>query len=169
VSGVVSHGVASARVAFKRCALSALFALMAAGCSLTLPFEDRGSALQADPEVTGSIAPRAPREPELQPGQLSPFSPQLDAEDWRRQRAALATALDPQGNGGNVRWDNPDSGARGSFSPVGNAFLIKHDICRIFIASVALKAPEQMFQGSACRNAPGEWLVRDIQPWKKSG
>ncbi|MGL4651192.1 MAG: RT0821/Lpp0805 family surface protein, partial [Caldilineaceae bacterium] len=126
-----------------------------------MPFEDRGTALQADPEITGSITPRAPV---LQPGQLSPFSTQLDAEDWRRQRAALATALDPQGNGGHVRWDNPASGARGSFAPLGNPFLIQHDICRVFSAVVAFAEPEQSFQGTACRNAPGEWQVRDLQP-----
>jgi surface antigen len=41
----------------------------------------------------------------------------LDAEDWRRAKAALSTALDPQGNGSLVGWDNPDSGNKGSFTP----------------------------------------------------
>jgi surface antigen len=94
-------------------------------------------------------------------------TPLLDAEDARRAQAALATALDPQGNGATVRWDNPDSGAKGSFGAIGNPFLINHDICRMFVATVALKEPDQWLQGSACRIMPGDWRIRDVAPWRK--
>ncbi len=133
-----------------------------AACSLTLPFEERGASLQADPEVTGSITPRPPAAVDA-----SPLVASLDAEDQRRQRAAMATALDPQGSGGIVRWDNPDSGAKGSVSPIGNAFLVQHDICRVFIAAVVEKAREDWFQGTACRVTPGEWRIKDVKPWKR--
>jgi 17 kDa outer membrane surface antigen len=140
-------------------------ALAMAGCSLTMPFEDRSAALKADPEITGSITPRKAVGPE--PLNASPFSPTLDEEDWRRQRAALATALDPQGNGALVRWDNPDSGMKGTFVPIGNAYLLQHDICRVFLASVIDKTRDDWFQGTACRVGPGEWRIRDHKPWKK--
>jgi hypothetical protein len=51
------------------------------------------------------------------------FAGLLDAEDWRRAKVALSTALDPQGNGSLVGWDNPDTGNKGSFTPVGKPRL----------------------------------------------
>jgi surface antigen len=146
-------------------------AILAAGCSITMPFDRApSSALASDAEITtGSIAPRPPKDTALPPGQVSPFSPKLDEEDWRRARAAMGTALDPQGNGGNVRWENSDSGYSGSFAPVGNPFLIKDDICRNFVAMVSLKEPDQWFQGNACRINSSEWAIKDMTPWKKPG
>ena len=136
-----------------------------------MPFERSPvSAVAAEADlVTGSIAPRPPKEVSLPPGQVSPFSPKLDEEDWRRARAAMATALDPQGNGGHVRWDNADSGNKGSFAPIGNAFLIKDEICRSFVAVVSLKEPDQWFHGNACRVSASEWAMKDFAASKKSG
>jgi hypothetical protein len=136
-----------------------------------MPFERTpASAVAAEADMaTGSITPRPPKEVPLPPGQVSPFSPRLDEEDWRRARAAMATALDPQGNGGHVRWDNGDSGNKGSFAPVGNPFLIKDEICRNFVAMVSLKEPDQWFQGSACRVTASEWAIKDVAAWKKPG
>jgi surface antigen len=161
---VSAMGNASARAK----ALGALAALMLAGCSLTAPFEEKPAALQADPEITGSIPQRRPAA-DLQPGQNSPFSARLDDEDWRRQKAALATALDPQGNGGQVRWENGESGHKGAFGPIGNAFLVKHEICRVFVTSVAAGEPEQWFQGTACRVSASDWTIRDFKAWKRPG
>ncbi|MCA3563844.1 MAG: hypothetical protein IOC90_12495 [Methylocystis sp.] len=134
-----------------------------------MPFEKTaGSLVGADGEPpTGSIALRASREAALAPGQVSVFSPKLDVEDWRRARAALATALDPQGNGGHVRWENPESKNKGSFAPIGNAFLVRDDICRVYVAMVAAGDPEQWFQGTACRLSANEWLIKDAMPWKR--
>ncbi len=134
-----------------------------------MPFERApASVIAADANIaTGSITPRPPREVPLPPGQVSPFSPKLDEEDWRRARAAMATALDPQGNGGHVLWDNTDSGNKGSFAPVGNPFLIKDDICRSFVAMVSLKEPDQWFQGNACRVSASDWTIKDMTAAKK--
>jgi surface antigen len=169
VRGVVSQSEASARVKRWRAPFAGAIAAALAACSLTMPFEDRQSALKADRDVTGSITPRQAKTTELPPGQMSPFSPKLDDEDWRRQRAALATALDPQGNGGQVSWENGASGHRGIFGATGDAFLVKDDICRIFKASVTAGEPEQWFQGTACRVAAGDWAIRDISPSKHPG
>jgi 17 kDa outer membrane surface antigen len=152
-----------------RLLLSTAIAVVLGGCSLTMPFEDRSAAAQVDPDVTGSISPRPAKDLPLPPGQVSPFSPRLDAEDWRRQKAALATALDPQGNGGSVHWENTDSGAKGSFAPSGNATVIRDEICRTFMAMVSTKEPEQWFQGAACRLTPTEWVIRDMMPGKRAG
>ncbi len=130
------------------------------------PFESSPtSVIAADNIVTGSIAPK-PAAP-LSPAQPSPLSPLLDQEDWRRAQAALATALDPQGNGGAVRWENSDNGHKGSFAPVGNAFLIKDDICRTFVSSLSIDGPEQWLQGTACRLSPTEWTIKTVSTWKR--
>jgi surface antigen len=138
------------------------------GCSLTMPFEgSRSSAVQASEDITGSIGSQKSKPKDLEPGSVSAFFPKMDDEDLRRANAALGTALDPQGNGGLVRWDNTESHAKGSFAPIGNAFLVKDDICRTFVSMSSFNGPEDWHQGSACRVAPGAWQIRDMKPWKK--
>lgn len=94
----------------------------------------------------------------------SPLSPKLGAEDWRRARAALAVALDPQGSGAKVSWDNPDSGFKGSFTPAGQAFVKDDEICRAFGASLTGPGTAAALQGTACRVSGGEWAVKDVKP-----
>ncbi len=53
------------------------------------------------------------------------FPASLDEEDRRRALGALAIALDPQGNGATVHWDNPISKAHGSMTPSGFAYPIQ--------------------------------------------
>jgi surface antigen len=53
----------------------------------------------------------------ITPAAAIPLSPHLNEEDWRRAKAALAVALDPQGPGTQVSWDNPDTAMKGSFTP----------------------------------------------------
>jgi len=74
----------------------------------------------------------------------------------RRAKAALSTALDPQGNGSLVGWDNPDSGNKGSFTPVGKPFPLEARICRVFLAEVDCKGDEHAMQGTACSDKRGE-------------
>jgi surface antigen len=88
----------------------------------------------------------------------------LDGEDLRRAKAALSTALDPQGNGSLVGWDNPDSGNRGSFTPVGKPFPRGDGICRVFLAKVDSKGNEHKMQGTACSDARGEWMIAEAKP-----
>ncbi len=112
-----------------------------------------------DDEVpTGSIKPR----------DASPLSPVLGQEDWRRAKSAMAVALDIQGNGKPASWDNPDSGIKGIFAPLGAPFVQTDDICRAFSAGISGKTPEQKLEGLACRTGPDEWAIKDVKPVKKS-
>lgn len=110
----------------------------------------------ADKDVTGSIAQRS-----------NPLSRQLDAEDWRRAKAAMGTALDPQGNGASVGWENKQSGAKGSFVPVAQAYPTDEKICRAFLAKIEAPGGAEDMQGTACRDASSEWDIRDVRPWKQ--
>ncbi len=107
-------------------------------------------------DVTGSI-PKAP--PVL--------SRALDVEDTRRAVAALSTALDPQGSGASVNWDNPQTAARGSFTPVGAAYPLDGKICRAFVAGLAVKELSKKLQGAACREKTVEWTLTEVKPFKK--
>jgi surface antigen len=123
------------------------------GCATAIPLP---SFVGHDDDATGSI--RAP---------VSPLSPALDTEDWRRARGALAIALDPQGNGDPVDWNNPQSGAKGSFTPVGDAYPTQDMVCRAFLADLTLGDPGPRLQGTGCRTRGGDWTITDVKPWKK--
>lgn len=110
----------------------------------------------APEDVTGSIAKPPPK-----------LSRHLDSEDARRANAALGTALDPQGSGASVHWDNPQSGAKGSFTPVGQAYPLDGKICRSFLAEVAASDNVEKLQGVACREKTAEWTLTEIKPFKK--
>jgi surface antigen len=125
-------------------------ALLLAGCSISFPI---GSLIEDD--RTASIAPKK---------QASPLSPELGPEDWRRARAALATALDPQGNGAPVPWDNPETMMRGSFGAAGPAFVRNDQICRPFTATLVAQASRSALKGEACRAPTEGWQVVKVEP-----
>jgi surface antigen len=128
--------------------------LGAAACSTAIPLP---SFMGSANDVTGSISPGAR------------LSPGLDVEDWRRAKGALGLALDPQGNGSPVTWDNPRSGAKGSFTPVGAAKPVDERICRAFLAQVGGSVAPKDLQGTACRDKSGEWALDDVKPWSRAG
>ncbi len=128
-------------------AISAV-ALAASGCSLNL-----GIVTLQDTETTGSISKP-----------VSPLSPRLNDEDWRRAQAALVLAVDPQGNGAPVGWDNPESGHKGRFVAAGPLFLMENRICRPFSAEVIAKGEESQLRGNSCRLGPNEWVIREVRP-----
>jgi surface antigen len=141
------------REAMKILAAGAM-ALSVGACSLSVgvigPKEE-------EPEATGAIASRA----------AVPLSPDLNDEDWRRAKAALGVALDPQGSGAQVSWDNPDTGLKGTFTPVGQPFVRSDEICRAFLATIAGQTTASL-QGTACRPSGGEWAVGEVKSLKKT-
>lgn len=132
-----------------RAAVCGSFGLSASACSLSFPMPGFAS----DDSPTGSITKSAVA-----------LSPALDKEDWRRAKAALAVALDPQGNGANVMWSNPQSGAKGAFVALAPPFLEKDRICRAFKADVSASTrANRRLGGSACRNPDGEWVLAEVK------
>jgi surface antigen len=127
------------------------------GCSIVMPPSPKAEDFRAQADdVTFSIKRSGadlPRE--------------LDAEDKRRAFAALATALDPQGDGAVVNWENPETGARGGFTPVGHAYPIDGKVCRAFLAEVGSKQKEERLQGTACRERTNDWTISEIGPWRR--
>jgi hypothetical protein len=133
----------------------------AAGCSVTLPF------LAKDDDITGSISARPVPEKAPEQSKVALLSPALDQEDMRRANASLAVALDPQGNGAAVQWDNPVNGHKGSFGAVGQPYLQSDVICRALVASVVAGGEERWYQGTGCRQGPNDWIIRDLKSWRR--
>lgn len=134
--------------------LATLAALAVSGCSLSL-----SGFMATEEEIsTGSI--------ELAPPGAA-LSRELTAEDWRRAGAALGVALDPQGNGQSASWDNPETGLKGQFTPVGAPFVRNDEICRGFLATLVSAAGLKWMQGSACKPSGAEWSLREVRPWRK--
>jgi surface antigen len=129
-----------------------LIALSTGACSFSFGL----SALDDDePKSTGAIGTKA----------VAPLSADLDDEDWRRAKAALAVALDPQGPGTQVSWDNPATTMKGTFTPVGAPFVKNDEICRSFSAHLSGPSAASL-QGMACRPSGGEWAIKDVKPLK---
>ena len=139
--------------AAKACILGGLPAILA-GCSMAFPISPLMSPGSKE-DATG-VVPK------------SSLAGLLDVEDLRRAKAALSTALDPQGNGSPVGWDNPESGNKGSFTPVGKPFPLETGFCRVFLAEVDRKGDEHAIQGTACSGKQGEWTIAEAKPWKKT-
>lgn len=150
-----------------RAALLCGLALANAGCSVSFPI--LGLSSKAEDEVVQTTSSTLPARGSLRPGALASLSAEIGPEDMRRADGAMAVALDPQGNGAAVSWDNPQSGIKGAFTPVGGPFLRADEICRAFIASVQTQSRPVKLQGTACRPSGGEWTVKDTQPWKGLG
>jgi surface antigen len=120
------------------------------GCSMSMPM----GSLLGDDDSTGSI-------------EKSQFDG-LVGEDWRRAKAALAQALGAGDEKASVAWANPDSGAKGSFSPAGAAYSTASGTCRSFSAAVDRNDVDDSLQGTACAGKPGDWQVTDVRPVSKS-
>ncbi|GJE77956.1 MULTISPECIES: RT0821/Lpp0805 family surface protein [Methylorubrum] len=135
-----------------------------AGCSgPVLSFQTK-EAPAPEPLVTGSIAKRPTR-----------FGPDLGDEDWRRAHSALTTALDPQGNGRPVKWDNPETAMRGSVNPTGLPYVAGDEICRDFLATVVAGndggtsgsgGKSRFLRGTGCKLTGGEWELKRLRSAK---
>ncbi|MCJ2137753.1 hypothetical protein MKK69_27535 [Methylobacterium sp. J-026] len=130
--------------------------LAVGGCSQPLlVFHGEGEAqarVAEEPLVTGSIEKRP----------LS-FGSDLAEEDWRRARAALTVALDPQGNGRPVKWDNPETGLHGTVNPTGLPYVAEDLICRNFLASVIGPQRSRFVRGTGCKPSGGAWALKRIR------
>jgi len=125
-----------------------------AACAVATPL-----ANGIDPKPTGSINAPTPKAPAALPATL-------DAEDRRRALGALAIALDPQGNGAAVHWDNPVSKAHGLVAPVGYAYPSNDLVCRDFSAQFDMPSGVQTRRGAACRDKSAQWTIAELRPAK---
>jgi surface antigen len=135
-------------------ALSGLTVGALCGCSqplLVFRGEPKPAPPVEEPTLTGSI----------ERGPVS-FGDDLAEEDWRRAKAALSVALDPQGNGRPVKWDNPETGLHGSVNPTGLPYVADDVICRNFLASVIGPGRSRFVRGTGCKPSGGAWALKRV-------
>jgi len=138
-----------------------LVALAAGGCSLSSQFD---SIFTSNSDQTGSITP-------------PPGSKDVDelppAADLAFARAAVKEVLLRGAKDASQPWENPATGARGTVTPIAQAYVDGDKTCHDFLASYVNGPREAWLQGEACR--PGKsarsrdgWEVRSLKPWKRS-
>ena len=99
----------------------------------------------------------------------SPFSPNLTATDWVLAKNSLDTALGPDNTAKAITWSNVTTHARGSFRPLGSAFVRDGALCRSFLAEIAILSVEKTrMQATACRIGAEPWQIGEIRLAKKS-
>jgi surface antigen len=134
--------------------LVACLGIALSGCSVSMPIGSFFGEDETPP--TASVEPATKTIPIT--GQPS-LTPSMDGEDTRRSQSALALALDPEGNGVPVNWDNPQSGAKGSFRSTSDFYLAGNQLCRKFKADFDRSGQASAYEGSACRAGPQNWVI----------
>lgn len=127
--------------------------LSSAGCSYRI-----GSLWGKDekPEHTASLGFAKP----ASPGGVQPAESDV--------AIAKAAAVDAVSRGQDaLPWENPATGARGTITPLANAYTHEGFTCRDFLASYVRGGSESWLQGEACRVHQGQWEVRAMRPWKR--
>jgi surface antigen len=66
-------------------------------------------------------------------------------------------------------WENPETGARGSVTPLAQAYSSDDGrTCRDFLASYVNGRSESWLQGAACKTSHGRWEIHTLKPWSRS-
>ena len=130
---------------------------MAGGCSYQL--DSMLGTSKDGGDVTGSLRPRSAAKPTAG---LPPEGDLVIA------RAAVAEVLTKGGNDVSVPWENPQTGARGTITPIASAYSQDGLTCHDFLASYVRNGSESWMQGEACRRNQGKWEVRHLKPWQRT-
>ena len=119
------------------------------GCAMSRT--DNAFARIQDREVTGSLSrASAPTEGDLA------FA-----------RNAASDVLTKGDKDSSQPWENPETGARGSVTPLAAAYESDGLTCRDFLASYVNGASQRWLQGAACQSASGRWEIQSMKPWKQ--
>jgi surface antigen len=130
-----------------------LIGLAASGCSVS--HLDSAFAKMDDPEVTGSIKAR-------------PVSARAPTDgDLAFARNAASDVLTRGDKDSSQPWENPATGARGSVTPLAQAYSSEGRTCRDFLASYVNGASESWLQGAACKSSQGHWEIHTLKPWRQ--
>jgi hypothetical protein len=129
-----------------------LIGLGSGGCSLSRP--DAYARMDAD--VTGSLAKQ-------------PASPPAPTEsDLAFARTAASDVLTKGDKDSSQSWENPETGARGSVTPLSQAYSAEDGrTCRDFLASYVNGRAESWLQGAGCKAGHGRWEIHTIKPWNR--
>jgi surface antigen len=129
-----------------------LVGLGAGGCSFSRG--DGAFAKADDNEITGALGSGKPPVP--------------TETDLAFARTAASDVLTKGGKDSSQPWENPETGARGSVTPLAQAYSSDGRTCRDFLASYVKDRSETWLQGAACQAGHGRWEIHTLKPWKRS-
>ena len=130
-----------------------LIGLGSGGCSLSR--SDAAFAKLEEKDVTGSITPPA-------------ALPVPTESDLAFARTAASDVLTKGDKDSSQPWENPETGARGSVTPLSQAYAADDGrTCRDFLASYVKDRTESWLQGAACKGGHGRWEIHTLRPWKR--
>ena len=108
-------------------------------------------------DVTGSIGPII----------RSHDDTNLTEADLALARNAASDVLTRGQKDASQPWENPETGARGSVTPLASTYTSEGRTCRDFLASYVNGSSESWLQGAACRADGGRWEIQTLKPWKQ--
>jgi surface antigen len=123
------------------------------GCSLSRTDGGFFSKGEESEVVTGSISG-----PEAVPTE----------SDLTFARTAASDVLTKGDKDTSQPWANPETGARGSVTPLAQAYTNEGRTCRDFLASYVNGRTESWLQGAACQAGHGRWEIHTLKPWRRS-
>jgi surface antigen len=140
--------------ASKRAATLLLVALSTSGCSFSRAGDGFASFFsRGDHDVTGSLASAEPQPTE---------------SDLAFARNAASDVLSKGDKDSSQPWENPQTGARGSVTPLSQAYASEDGrTCRDFLASYVNGKTESWLQGAACHSGNGRWEIHSLKPWRQ--
>jgi len=107
-----------------------------------------------DKDLTGSL------------GAARLAAPAPTESDLAYARDAASDVLTKGDKDASQSWENPETGARGSVTPLAQAYSADDGrICRDFLASYVNGATESWLQGAACKSSRGRWEIHTLKPW----
>ena len=131
-----------------------LIGLGSGGCSLSR--SDAAFARMDGGERTGSL------------GKQAGSAPTPTESDLVFARTAASDVLTKGGKDTSQPWENPETGARGSVTPLSQAYSGDDGrTCRDFLASYVNGRSESWLQGAACQAGHGRWEIHTLKPWTK--
>jgi surface antigen len=128
-----------------------LIGLTSSGCAMSR-FDDVFDSMPG-PRVTGSIASRS----------QGPTD-----SDLAFARNAASDVLTKGAKYASQPWENPQTGARGSVTPLAQAYSSDGRTCRNFLASYVNGHSEKWLQGAGCQSGHGRWEIQALKPWNQS-
>ncbi|MCZ7660826.1 MAG: RT0821/Lpp0805 family surface protein [Xanthobacteraceae bacterium] len=138
--------------------------LAAGGCSISYRLDSLLGQDKGDKSLTtGSVPAPARSAPAPAAGKTGALPSE---KDLAYAKAAVAELLSRGGADASLPWENPQTGARGTVTPVAAAYTDEGFTCRDFRASYVRAGSEAWLEGEACRLHRGKWEVRAMRPLK---
>ncbi len=98
---------------------------------------------------------------------LSAIGPAPTESDLAFARNAASDVLTKGDKDSSQPWENPETGARGSVTPLAQAYSSDGRPCRDFLASYVNGRSERWLQGAACQTGHGRWEIHSLKPWRR--